>query len=194
MNHLNITKASKDQMQRMMDLIRMLEIVAQSQEDFDPRDHLNESDELYKPLMRYFDANESEFDYKAFVSETGNKIGVGMQHILLGYEAMVERFCAPEETFLQPLPNMAILEENEFIVKGALVCLSKTAADLLRSGKEWHSKFGTNAKILSVDASGYFTTHFRIAGSASPDQFPVKSFRLLYNAEDESKSFEVVKR
>jgi hypothetical protein len=179
MENQKIKKLEKSEMSELMLLFRMLELVSANDKEFDPRDALNEHDDLYKPLMRHFDVGNSDFDYKAFMVEVGQRIGSKLQKVLLGYESLVENFCDPASEVLQARADVIVLAEGEFLTKGKLLGEHSTISDWFKAMYKWIAEFGNSRDRLQVlDARNISITGEDMKVPDSKVVFPVKTYLL----------------
>lgn len=116
MENNKITAVKKADMENMLAVFRTMEIVAQSESvtDFDPREHYNQQDADYDLLMQFFNKDDNKFNFKLFLKNSLTRIGSGFQNVLIGYEALFEKYCDPDLDILKSF-------DEQVVVNGKLI-------------------------------------------------------------------------
>jgi len=168
---------------RILVFFELLNLVASTISEFDPRDHLRENDPNYKWLMSFFDVHESEFDYQSFLKEGMALLGDRYKLVLSGYEALVDKFCSPNAEFLEPKPALAFLEDGSIALKAVFVGQSENLKEWRMNKSEWGLKYSFKEKMIDIDNQGFCTNGYDLMNIGNEDLFPVKSYILTRNPE-----------
>lgn len=185
--NLTIAKVSEADVKKILLFIQFLDLVSlklyEQEEYLDFMKQNYEADEI--ALFNSFLDQDNKFNYEKFFVEINNVLSGRFKVLVVGYQTLIENFCNPNSSSLEPSENLFIKEENDLGVRAQEVCEFANFNSWVQNAKDWLGCFSQKERIVCFDSEGNALTcgeDFQYA--RDNNMFPIKAYRMIRNTEE----------